>query len=380
MKTSTKRKLLVAGVSTAIALVALEVSLRMGGHAPMDTALGGKGQVLRTSDDPLLGYELTPDSEGEGWGTYVEINSHGFRDEDYALEKGEHLRICVIGDSITFGNHLKLEETYAEVLEKLLRERALAPEVQVLNLGVGGYDTMQEVAMLEHTGIAFDPELVVVGFCVNDLGIVSVTMEHSWSERDRSNPLYLSRIAQAVRAFSDERTRRREAADWNDDAVYARAFAGQMAGIEDDADLQELLKTLHLALRTEREAGTEPSALARRIPPRWFVSKPRLERFAFALDRLQALSQQHGFRTAMVVVPYLDPVPAFEHVYDIVRHMAERRGIEVLEVKERFDELGLVELRIDADDPVHPDARGHEVLAERLFEYVESLDWIPDAN
>jgi len=73
-------------------------------------------------------------------------------------------------------------------------------------------------------------------------------------------------------------------------------------------------------------------------------------------------------------------VPAFEHVYGIVRHMAERRGIEVLEVKERFLELGLVELRIDVDDPVHPNARGHELLAERLFEHVESLDWIPDAD
>ncbi|MAB80079.1 MAG: hypothetical protein CMJ89_12070 [Planctomycetes bacterium] len=370
-----KKKLLAALSSALLAFLSVEIGLRIAGYAPLEAALGGKGRVLRPSQDPLLGYELTPSTEGAGWGTHVEINSHGFRDSDYSKEKGERRRICVIGDSIPFGNHLEPQETYPELLETELRERGTRVPVDVLNLGVGGYDTVQEVAMLERTGLGFDPDLVVLGFCVNDLGIVSVTMDHSWAEEDRENPLYLSRIAQGMRAFLGERKRRHESSDWSSDEFYGRAFADQIADIEGDLELRELMAALRADLRIANQNPPDTAPLARRIPPRWFASAPRVGRFCFALDQLAALSEEHGFESVLLFIPYLDEEPAFQHADRIVRHLAEARGITVLAVRDEFRATGLEELRIDPKDPVHPDARGHAILARRLLEHTDTLGW-----
>ena len=375
MKRSSRVRLIAACVSTLLALAAIEVGLRVVGYAPLAAALDGKGQVLRTSDDPDLRYELTPSSAGHGWGTYVEVNSRGFRDTEYPLAKGDRRRIVVVGDSITFGNHLELERTYSERLESALNRRGQEPPIDVLNLGVGGYDTAQEVAQLERIGLQFEPDLVVVGFCVNDLGIVSVTMDHSWSEDDRENPLYLSRIAQGCRSFLGERRRRREAASWGSDDVYARAFADEIATLDDDPALVARMEDLRDALRAARDEPTAGPVLARRIPPRWYTSPTRVGRFRWALDRLAELSREHGFSVVITIVPYLDEEPLFAHSYGIVRHLAEARSMAVIEAEEEFRGVGLAELRIDALDPVHPDERGHAILAEKLEGFVRGLGW-----
>jgi len=79
----------------------------------------------------------------------------------------------------------------------------------VLNLGLGGYDTVQEVATLEDIGLAFEPAHVVLGFCVNDVGIVSMSMETTFDQDDWKNPLYLSRIVQWLHVRHVERAQRR---------------------------------------------------------------------------------------------------------------------------------------------------------------------------
>ena len=53
----------------------------------------------------------------------MKISSHGFRDQEYDIEKdvGTY-RIAALGDSVTFGNRLLAEETYPEQLEALGNE------------------------------------------------------------------------------------------------------------------------------------------------------------------------------------------------------------------------------------------------------------------
>ena len=79
------------------------------------------------------------------------IGFHGFRGRGVSLEKPTGTtRIVVIGDSISFAGPLREEERFTELLEQRLREQGR--EVEVLNLGVGGYDTPNEVVFLEQVG------------------------------------------------------------------------------------------------------------------------------------------------------------------------------------------------------------------------------------
>ena len=101
----------------------------------------------------------------------VSINSLGFRDEEFPLAKppGE-LRVLAIGDSFTFAQGCRAEDGWTEVLEELLAEAEGRP-VQVMNAGfTGGGSWPQEYApwVLAHA-LAFEPDRVIYGFCLNDM-------------------------------------------------------------------------------------------------------------------------------------------------------------------------------------------------------------------
>lgn len=102
----------------------------------------------------------------------VEINSDGLRDREYAPEKApDTFRILVLGDALTAGLQVPAEETYPKRLESLLA--AVHPEgrTEVVNAGIPGYGTADELRYLETFGARWKPDLVVLAFSdANDVG------------------------------------------------------------------------------------------------------------------------------------------------------------------------------------------------------------------
>ena len=97
------------------------------------------------------------------------INRNGFRDTcDFAYEKPEgRRRVLVLGDSYTIGYEVHQEEAYPSILESYLRRRGF--DVEVLNAGMSGSSTAEELVFLEQEGVRYRPDVVVVGFYKNDL-------------------------------------------------------------------------------------------------------------------------------------------------------------------------------------------------------------------
>ncbi len=130
---------------------------------------------FRPSDHPILFYEPRPDYRGtfspdpeSGRAAEIAINSQGFRDREYPLEKDAGtFRIAVLGDSIVWGHGLPVEDSFPEQLERLCAEQ-VDRRVEVLNFGVSGYSTRQEVELYRVKVSRYDPDLVVVGYCLND--------------------------------------------------------------------------------------------------------------------------------------------------------------------------------------------------------------------
>ncbi|MCX6709902.1 MAG: SGNH/GDSL hydrolase family protein [Candidatus Woesearchaeota archaeon] len=129
-----------------------------------------------TIKDDINGYRYKPGFRGNFFGSYsnitISINSRGFRDYEYALEKpADSYRIAVIGDSVTFGSGIPMQETYAKQLEKMLNSNS-SVRYEVLNMGVNSYEFEQEYNLLKSDGLKFKPDLVIVGFVLNDVGKV----------------------------------------------------------------------------------------------------------------------------------------------------------------------------------------------------------------
>jgi lysophospholipase L1-like esterase len=290
----------------------------------------------------------------------VAINSHGFRGPELPVEAPERTRIVALGDSVTFGNDLYYNTTWPAELERALR--ADGRPVDVLDLGLGGYDTSQEVATLEDIGLAFHPVHVIVGFCVNDVGIVSMSMESTFGPEDRRNPLYASRLLQWIHTHSRERAAQRALFERNREESYARVYVDEIDPLSADIDARvaALQKAVVSTPSDDQDLAT------RRIPPRWFASDARIGRLAHAFARLAALRTASGFDVTILLVPYLEEDPRIEQGFEIVRALAEARGFAVVAPRSEFKAAGLEHLRIRKEDPVHPNALGHQILADAL--------------
>lgn len=152
--------ILLAVFATAGACALAEVGLRITGIAPVE--------FYRI--DPQLGGSLVPGAEG--WWTreghaLVRINADGMRDRAHSLAKPpDALRIAVLGDSYAEAFQVPAEEAFWSVLERELGScPALAGRaVEVLNFGVAGYGTAQELLMLRERAWRYQPDVVVLAF------------------------------------------------------------------------------------------------------------------------------------------------------------------------------------------------------------------------
>jgi len=101
----------------------------------------------------------------------VSINSEGLRDREFSFDKPTDVyRIMMLGDSTTFGWGVKQEDTAAKFLERKLNADLPTGynRAEVMNTGVGNYDTVQEVTYYETIGWKYHPDLVVLVFFIND--------------------------------------------------------------------------------------------------------------------------------------------------------------------------------------------------------------------
>jgi lysophospholipase L1-like esterase len=93
------------------------------------------------------------------------LNSLGFRGSEW-LDEPNTNKILALGDSYTFGWALADHETFPAQLETQLQDVSYA--VHVLNAGIPGYNTRQELGLLRQIIQTVQPDLVIVGFVMND--------------------------------------------------------------------------------------------------------------------------------------------------------------------------------------------------------------------
>ena len=129
-------------------------------------------QLKQPVADPRLSFAHVPDRSALLMGVELSINAHGLRDREYSLAKPSDVyRIVMLGDSTTLGWGVPLEQTIPKILEAELNALPLPGygRVEVLNAGVGNYGTVQEVTHYLTHDRAFEPDLVILQYFINDV-------------------------------------------------------------------------------------------------------------------------------------------------------------------------------------------------------------------
>lgn len=148
-------------------------------------------QIKSPASDPLLSHQHRTDRRAFLMGVDVSTNHLGFRGNETTLKKpADTYRIVCLGDSLTFGWGVSQDQTFCAQLERLLNANPPSTppsrvHYEVLNLGVGNYNTVQEVESLRTLGLQLDPDLVLLGYFINDAEPISEPapgffVEHSY--------------------------------------------------------------------------------------------------------------------------------------------------------------------------------------------------------
>lgn len=109
------------------------------------------------------------DGQRYTWGHLVTNNRFGFREREFVTPKPEDaFRVMVLGDSLTWGAGLSPEQRYTSIAEAKLKAQFPDRTIEVLNFGIEGGPTIIEQLILSKLADTVEPDLVVVGFCLND--------------------------------------------------------------------------------------------------------------------------------------------------------------------------------------------------------------------
>lgn len=160
-------KLLLVAGSVFLGLVMVELFLRI---------IGFSDPTLLYVYDHERGIGLRPFAEAwwvrEG-NNYVRINSQGLHDREHArIKPPGTLRIAVLGDSFAEALQVPIGETFWAGLERGLQQcpNIGGHKVEVLNFGVSGYGTAQELITLRERVWDYSPDIVLLVFTPgNDL-------------------------------------------------------------------------------------------------------------------------------------------------------------------------------------------------------------------
>ncbi len=153
-------------------LIILEVALRIIYPDPSPKLVNQGLQLHRD-----YGISFTPDAAG--WNTslrgeysvYININQKGLRGAEYPYDKPTGVyRVLVLGDSFTSALQVTEDETFSALMASQLNQTSEVSHVEVINAGVVGYGTTNELAYFTREGYKYQPDLVILALFVgNDI-------------------------------------------------------------------------------------------------------------------------------------------------------------------------------------------------------------------
>ena len=314
--------IVISGASLLLSICAVELGIRT--VDPLGISyyeLAGDYVRDKKADEHLV-FRHKPSWETRYGDVLVTYNERGLRDRPILPKAEGEYRILALGDSVTFGWGVPQHQIFAFRLEQLLQGRLQRP-VRVINSGVGGYNTVQELTYFKQEGVTFQPDLVMLTYVQNDI-------------EENKGPFD----------------------PWDGVSLRGNSLPDMVLQMLGKLWFYRLVDhTYHYALPKQLKGQyTNPSQGGEG----WSHSMS-------ALDELDAMCEEHKI-PLIVFYNRMEPGennPLFE---DVVRHV---HGVPVKDMGQWFeglDKSSLTNSKVDS----HPNAEGHRVMAEHMADEIVS--------
>jgi len=340
--------LLVMLVSLVVFFGLVEGLARLGGYAPYEAQASIfreeyerdlRDSVDLFAFDPERVWDLQPGFIGhrDDWGkrnwVTIAINSQGRRDKEVSLQKPENTyRIAIIGDSVGFGARVEVKDNFATQMEQNLNARSSSLRYQVLNFSVPGYGTWQELSVLKDKALAYEPDMVILAFVVNDFV--------SNNQAGAQGYLNMTRLEGAAKFLREH-------------SAFYRFMREKVLSVEAQMTLRDPC------------AGADEDFC-------WDTTEQ-------LLDQMLDVTRQHNIKFVLLVFPVssqtLVPAPKLEARYQqVLANYAKERGIPAVDLLKALTEHSHEALFVD---DYHPNERGHAIVTSEILEQLELYGVLP---
>jgi len=297
-----------------------------------------ESKIRMGTNSSLILSSLKPDSSMFLAGAHVKINSLGFRDYEYSLKKpSEVFRIAVLGDSFTFGYGIEIGETYSKQLENKLNEENKEKKYEVLNFGGNGGNTLLEAEYLKERVLEFEPDLVIVGFFLNDADSDYIfdqeyCLNNSKELSKKNNFLLKSESYKfVVDKFKSIKKKIEVKSDFGDDDYY------------------------FLSLYQEEQPG--------------FIC------FKEGVRRFSKISQNKNLTTIFIIIPLNTRKEIYQGIYQKVISVVNLNNLTIFNLYSYFKEYEPSELTTGGQYP-HYNYLGNKIIAEALYGILKNNSYI----
>jgi hypothetical protein len=262
-------------------------------------------------------------------------NSRGYRDLERTEAKPSGVRrMLSLGDSFTWGASVEFEDAYPQRLERGLRRRR-REAWQVVNLALPGMNTVDEAAQLESEGLAYRPDVVLLGFVLND-----------------------SEDATAAEA--------RRAQEWAEPKEKPR-------GLLDRSALVRLVRARLWATAENRRRISGYKSMYADGAPGWIAARK-------ALARMGARCREKGVPFVVAIFPLfgnpLDDRYPFPEIHAKVAQAAAEAGAKVVDLLPAYRGLRWELLVVNGADDEHPNEIAHRIAANVLLHALDdAVPW-----
>jgi lysophospholipase L1-like esterase len=276
--------------------------------------------MKRVAQDPHVAHEHVPSVAGHLMGVDVSINSHKLREREISFEKPAAVkRILMLGDSLTFGWGVESDRTTSRVLERELNAQRGSPGVEVINAGVGNYNTAMEVRYFLNEGQRYSPDFVILNYFINDAEPTPRYTGNFFNEHFQSWVFLSGRLDTLRRMLGKGQS-------WSE--YYAELYGDGAAG--------------------------------------WLQTQA-------AVKELGAWCHEHGVPCLIANQPELHALRdyPFAGINEKVARLASEAGLEYLDLLPSVREEPEESLWVTVPDP-HPNAKACALFGKALAEYVRS--------
>jgi hypothetical protein len=286
---------------------------------PSDWPLIQDTEAARLTNDFQI-LELIPSTRINYHGEPFSINRWGMRDQEYEkIPPPATYRIALVGPSFVMGSGVADDEVFESVLEARLNQEndeSLYDQYEILNFGAAGHSALQELVTLDSKAFEFHPNAVLF-------------VSHQLEEE-----------------------------------IIVRNLASRMVlGIEMPYEY-----LADLASRAGVEEGMTQAEGERRLKPYGE------ELVSWTYQQSVAIARENGIQAIWVLFPTLETEKSPEIIAKLVRQ-AEDAGFVVIDLSGLYDDQNPSSL-IVAEWDKHPNARGHRLLAEHLYEALKAKEGV----